>query len=119
MPRALALVAAVALVALSGCVTNLTAEEACEEHRRLLNEISARCGLAPVPDNWYLWAEGPCEGMTTSCAFVNQVARPHELLEGCFPLLETISCDDYLTQGEPEFCAEQYEDVSSQLVCTP
>jgi hypothetical protein len=98
----------------------MTAEEVCEEHRALLNDIADRCGRPTVPEVWLTWQEGPCEGLTTSCAYVSRVVNPREVLDGCFPALETISCDDFLGVPGPEICQEQYEGVQGdRTTCTP
>lgn len=99
----------------------MTAEEVCEEHRALLNDLHARCGLPTIPEVWLTWAEGPCEGLTTSCAFVSRVINPREMLDGCFPDLETISCDEYaMGAGTPLLCEEQYEGIQGdRTTCLP
>lgn len=116
----LGLMGAFALSFGSGCGA-MTAEEVCEEERALLNDLHARCGLPTVPEVWLTWADGPCEGLTTSCAFVKQVNNPREVLDGCFPALETISCDEYAGgAGIPELCLEQYAGPQGdRTTCTP
>ena len=114
----LGLIGALAL-SFSSCGA-MTAEEVCEEHRALLNDLAVRCGTPMVPEVWLTWAEGPCEGLTTSCAYVSRVIEPREVLDGCFPDLETISCDDFITNGPPLLCQEQYEGVQGdRTTCAP
>lgn len=116
----LGLMGAFALSLSSGCGA-MTAEEVCEEHRALLNDLANRCGLPTVPEVWLTWSEGPCEGLTTSCAFVSRVIEPREVLDGCFPALETISCEDFAGgAGTPELCIGQYEGVQGdRTTCIP
>jgi len=100
----------------------MTAEEVCEEHRALINELAARCpGIVfPEPEVWLTWADGPCEGLTTSCAYISRVVEPREVLDGCFPALEDISCEDYRDNGPPLLCREQYEGIQGdRTTCAP
>jgi hypothetical protein len=109
---------ALAGLSMLGCATS--ASEACEEHRAAINGAAARCGFTPYPEAWLVWASGPCEGMTTTCAYISEVKSPNDLYVGCIPYFEETSCEELSAGPTPEYCDDLYEGPSSDLVtCRP
>ena len=109
------------LLAIGGCA--VPAQDVCEDFRSAANAAYARCGLDSqlLPEAWLTWVEGPCAGMTTSCAYISAIENANEVLNGCIPFYEDESCEIITARpGGPEYCNRQFQGPSSdRLTCRP
>lgn len=93
----------------------------CEEYRQSANELRIACGLDPYPEIWLTWVDGPCEGLMTSCEYVQRIKEPREMLDGCLPAIQRATCEEYLAfSGDLQLCLDQFEGPQGdRTTCRP